>query len=156
MARAGDVLVVTGRGRGSPGGHGVVREAVVKLFGMLKPQGVIARVSEHNPGAFIVELAPITALFDRPPRSRQGRLPEPEPDPAGLATLDTETRAELRTLAEYTLRQLGVPLGPAFVQDEMMRQFSVLARAIDPDETDKEGRFRFLVAASRAAFEQDA
>jgi len=156
MARAGDVLVVTGRGRGSPGGHGVVREAVTTLFGMLKSQGVIARVSEHNPGAFVVELAPITALFDRPPRSRPRGSPVTAPDPAELATLDAETRSELRTLAEYSLRQLGVPLGPAFVQDEMMRQFSVLARGIDPDETDKEGRFRFLIAASRAAFEQDA
>ena len=156
MARAGDVLIVTGRGRGSPGGHGVVREAVKKLFGVLKPQGVITRVTEHNPGAFVVELASIRALFDRPPRSRPRVSPATAPDPAEVATLDAVTRAELRILAEHSLRQLGVPLDPTFVQDEMLRQFSVLARGIDPDETDKEARFRFLIAASRAAFEDDA
>src|ERR1039458_10771301 len=35
MARAGDVLVITGRGKGSPGGVAVMREALRKPFSTL-------------------------------------------------------------------------------------------------------------------------
>jgi len=155
MARAGEVLIVTGRGRGSPGGVGVVREAVQKLLATLRRQGVVARVAEHNPGAFVAELAPIRALFEQSPRSRS-RSPREEPsDPALLASLDEAMRAELRLLAEYSLRQLGVPVEDGFLRDEMARQFSILARGIGRDETDREGRLRFLINAARAAFEDD-
>ena len=155
MARAGEVLIVTGRGRGSPGGVGVVREAVQKLLATLKRQGVVARVAEHNPGAFVAELAPIRALFEQSPRSRS-RSPREEPsDPAVLASLDEAMRAELRLLAEYSLTQLGVPVEDGFLRDEMARQFSILVRGIGRDETDREGRLRFLINASRAAFEDD-
>lgn len=155
MARAGEVLIVTGRGRGSPGGHGVVREAIQKLLARLKRVGVIALVNEQNPGAFAVELASIRALFETPPRSR-GRTPsEPAPDAAELLALDEQTRNELRQLAEYSLRHLGAPSEPSFVTDEMRRQFAVLTRGLSPDETDREGRLRFLIATSRAAFEDD-
>ena len=153
MARAGEVLIVTGRGRGSLGGHGVVREAIQKLLARLKRVGVIAQVNEQNPGAFAVELASIRALFETPARSR-GRTPsEPTPDAAELLALDEHTRLELRQLAEYSLRHLGAPAEPSFVTDEMRRQFAVLTRGLSPDETDREGRLRFLIAASRAAFE---
>ena len=155
MARAGEVLIVTGRGRSSSGGHGVVREAVQKLLARLKRQGVIARVAEHNPGAFVAELASVRALFETPPRSRDRTHREPHPDPAELAALDEQTRRELRQLAEYSLMCLGVPLDPSFVTDEMQRQFGVLARGVASDETDREGRLRFLIATSRAAFEDE-
>lgn len=156
MARAGEVLIITGRGRGSPGGIGVVREAVHKLLVRLKRQGVIAKITEHTPGSFVTELAPILALFDRPARSRAPLPAEKPADLAMLGDLDEATRAELRTLAEYSLTQLGVAHTAAFVRDEMTRYFSVLARGIAPDETDREGRLRFLIAASRAAFEDNA
>lgn len=154
MARAGDVLVITGRGAGSPGGVGAIRQAVQVLLGRLKRVGVVARVTEHNPGAFAVELAPIRALFEVPLRSRHADVRRTPPvDPAGLAALDDETRKELRQLAEYSLAQLGVPADPAFVADEMLRQFSVIAQCIDPHETDRSGRLRFLVTAARHAYE---
>lgn len=156
MARAGEVLIVTGRGRGSPGGVGVVREAVQKLLATLRRQGVVARVVEHNPGAFVAELAPIRALFEQAPRSRSRSPREERSDPAVLASLDDAMRAELRLLAEYSLTQLGVPVEDGFLRDEMVRQFSILARGIGRDETDREGRLRFLINASRAAFEDDA
>ena len=156
MARAGEVLIVTGRGRGSPGGHGVVREAVKKLLARLKRVGVVAVVSEQNPGAFIVELASIRTLFDIPARSRHRAPIAAEPDAAELLALDEGTRRELRRLAEYSLQQLGAPVDSAFVLDEMRRQFAVLTRGLSPDETDREGRLKFLIAASRAAFENDA
>lgn len=155
MARAGEVLIITGRGRGSPGGIGVVREAIHKLLAGLKRQGVVARVGEHTPGSFVVELAPIRALFDRPPRSRS-RTPAQDPvDPQILGDLDSATRAELRRLAEYSLTQLGVLPTETFVRDEMARHFSVLVRGIAPDETDRDGRLKFLIAASRTAFEEN-
>jgi len=155
MARAGEVLIVTGRGRGSPGGHGVVREAIQKLLARLKRAGVVARVNEQNPGAFAIELASIRALFATPPRSRGARARPPLPDPNELTALDDATRRELRQLAEYSLHHLGVPAEPSFVADEMRRQFAVLTQGLSPDETDRDGRLKFLIAASRAAFEDD-
>ncbi|MFI5246882.1 MAG: Smr/MutS family protein, partial [Gemmatimonadales bacterium] len=68
MSRAGEVLVITGRGRGSPGGIAVVREAVRKLLGTLKRKGVVAAVAEHTPGSWVVTLAPVRALFEAVPR----------------------------------------------------------------------------------------
>ena len=153
MARAGEVLIVTGRGRGSPGGHSVVREAIQKLLTRLKRVGVIARVNEQNPGAFAVELASIRALFEPAPRSRGAAHPTPVPDAGELAALDEATRRDLRQLAEYSLRQLGAPVDPDFVVDEMRRQFAILTEGLAPDESDREGRLRFLIATSRAAFE---
>ena len=156
MARAGEVLIVTGRGRGSPGGHSVVREAVQRLLARLRRAGVVARVNEQNPGAFAIELAPIHALFAMPPRSRDRAHRSAMPDPAEFIALDETTRGDLRTLAEYSLRQLGAPIDPSFVVDEMRRQFGVLTQGLAPDEPDREGRLKFLIAASRAAFEDDA
>jgi hypothetical protein len=156
MARAGEVLIVTGRGRGSPGGVGVVRGEIEKLLTRLKHAGVVAQVRVHTAGSFVIELAPIRALFEVTPRSRRSAA-EPAPtDPAGLELLDAETRRELRLLAQYSLTRLGVEPTDAFVRDEMLRQFGILAAGVDRDESDREGRLKFLVSAARAAFEDDA
>jgi hypothetical protein len=158
MARAGEVLVITGRGRGSPGGHGVVRAAVKNLLVKLKRSGVVSDANEQNPGAFAVTLAPIRALFETVPRSRARRedAREARVQPAALAALDPATLKELRALAEYSLDQLGAKAVQAFVDDEMTRQFTILSRGIAPDETDREGRLRFLISAAKSAFEDDA
>ncbi len=156
IARAGEVLIVTGRGRGSPGGVGVVREAVHQLLTRLKRQGVVGRIVEHTPGSCVVELAPMSALYDRPVGSRPRASAETPTDLAMLGDLDEATHAELRLLAEYSLTQLGVPHSAAFVRHEMVRYFSVLVRSIATDETDRDGRLRLLIAASRAAFEDNA
>lgn len=158
MARAGDVLVITGRGRGSPGELGLVRAAVQNLFLKLKRAGVVANATEQNPGAFAVTLAPIRALFETVPRSRTRSedVREARAHPAALAALDRTTILELQQLAEYSLEQLGAKEGRAFVEDEMTRQFSILSRGIAPDETDRDGRLRFLISAAKAAFEDDA
>lgn len=158
MARAGDVLVITGRGRGSPGGHGLVRAGVQNLLVKLKRAGVVSAANEQNPGAFAVTLAPIRALFEAVPRSRTRRegIGESHTEPAALAALDRATLVELRQLAEYSLEQLGAKEGRAFVEDEMTRQFSILSRSISPDETDRDGRLRFLISAAKSAFEDDA
>lgn len=153
MLKAGEVLVITGRGKGSPGGIGVVREAVSRLFRVLNRKGVIASVAEHTPGSFVVTLAPVRALFETVRRSR-GHTPRLAPaSPAEFAALTPTTRAELRWLAERSLDALGAPRTDRFVREEMMRQFSVLASAIAPDEKDRDGRLRFLIAAASDAFD---
>lgn len=155
MARAGDVLVITGRGKGSPGGVAVVREAIRKLFGTLKRKGVIAAVAEHTAGSFVVTLAPVRALFETVPRSRSNDGRVKPGDPKELQALGAPTRALLRSLAERSLDVLGAPRTEGLVHDEMVRQFSILSSAVAPDETDREGRLQFLVEAARDAFDDD-
>lgn len=153
MARAGDVLVVTGRGKGSPGGIAVVREAIRKLFGTLKRKGVVASFDEHTAGSFVVTLAPVRALFETVPRSRSNDSRVKPADPRELRALDAATRAQLRSLAERSLEVLGAPRTEGLVHDEMVRQFSILSSAVAPDETDREGRLQFLIGAARDAFD---
>ena len=155
MARAGDVLIVTGRGKGSPGGVAVVREAIQKLFRTLKRKGVIATFGEHTAGSFVVSLAPVRALFETVPRSRSHDARVPPADPKELRALDERTRALLRGLAERSLDVLGAPRTAGLVHDEMVRQFSILASAVAPDEIDREGRLQFLIEAARDAFDDD-
>jgi hypothetical protein len=153
MARAGEVLVVTGRGKGSPGGIAVVREAIRKLLGTLKRKGVVASVAEHNAGSFVVTLAPVRALFETLPRSRSNDARVKPRDPRELRALDAPTRASLRALAERSLEELGAPRTEGLVHDEMVRQFSILSSAIAQEETDREGRLQFLIEAVRDAFD---
>jgi hypothetical protein len=155
MARAGDVLVVTGRGKGSPGGIPVVRGAIQKLFGTLKRKGVIAAVAEHTAGSFVVTLAPVRALFETVPRTRNAEARVRTADPKELRALDLKTLTLLRALAERSLDVLGAPRTAGLVHDEMVRQFSILSAAVAQDETDREGRLQFLIDAARDAFDDD-
>jgi hypothetical protein len=147
------VLVITGRGKGSPGGVAVVREAIRKLFGTLKRKGVVASFEEHTAGSFVVTLAPVRALFETVPRSRSNDARVKPADPRELRALDAPTRAQLRALAERSLEVLGAPRTAGLVHDEMVRQFSILSSAVAPDETDREGRLQFLISAARDAFD---
>jgi hypothetical protein len=155
VAKAGTVLVITGRGLNSPGGLGAIRQAVVKLLARLRRVGVVSGVRVHTPGSFVVDLAPITALFAPRARLRQRHISNPVPaEPAQLSGLDADTRRELRQLAEHALTNLGVPVTPRFVEDEMLRQYAVLMECMAPDETDPAGRFRFLVTTALRAFQE--
>lgn len=155
MARAGEVLVITGRGRGSPGGIAVVREAIRRLLGTLKRKGVVATVAEHTPGSWVVTVAPVRALFETVPRSRASDGRVKPSDPAELRGLDASTRSILRSLAIRSLEVLGVPRTDGFVRHEMVRQFSILASAVAPDELDREGRMQVLIEAARDAYDDD-
>lgn len=148
MARAGEVLVVTGRGRGSPDGVGVLREAIERLLRVLKRKGVIAAVGEHTAGSFVVTLAPIRALFEAAPRSGSRILPDATRDPSVLAGLSVATRDALRRLAVRSIEILGAPPTVQFVEDEMLRQFSVLSGAIGPEPRDREARLHTLVLSA--------
>src|SRR5215469_4449918 len=101
-AKAGEVLVITGRGRGSLDGVPVVREAIARLLPALRRAGVILGAREHGEGAFIVRLAPLQALVDAP-RRRRPSAPTPVSDPQAVSGLDAESRALLRRLAIVSL-----------------------------------------------------
>jgi hypothetical protein len=153
MAKAGEVLVITGRGLGSPGGVSVVRAAVSRLFSALKRKGVVATVEEHTPGSFVVRLAPVRALFEPMRRSRRR---EPRLVPAGpkeLQLLSAATRATLRGLAVRSLQALGAPATDRFVRDEMVRQLATLSSAIPRDEKDRQERLRSLISSAADAFD---
>ena len=142
-AKAGEVLVITGRGNGSEGGVSVVREALIKLFPSLRRRGVISGIQEHTPGSFVVTLAPMSDLFDAPRRRRE-KTPPPVADPPSLAGLDADTRALLRRLAMASLTTLGVRAPDQFVESEMLRQFAALSLAVEAGP-DREARFRAAI-----------
>lgn len=151
MAKAGEVLVVTGRGRGSPDGVGVVREAIGRLLRLLKRKGVIATIAEHTAGSFVVTLAPIRALFEAAPRTGHRMRPEIAPDPSVLRGLSVASMEALRRLAVRSIETLGAPPTGRFVEDEMLRQFSVLSGAIAPDVKDREARLHALIRSALEA-----
>lgn len=148
MARAGEVLVITGRGNQSPGGVSPVREAVIRLLHVLKRRGVVAGHQEHTAGSFVVTLAPVHALWESPKRKRDHAPPPPEPP--SLDALEPETRTLLRALAERALDALGARERDAFVEGEMLRQFGAIAASVPPGPQ-REARLR---EAIRVAMEQ--
>ena len=156
VERAGEVLVVTGRGNASEGGVPVVRTAVGKLLTQLKRRGVVTSVREHSPGAFVVRLAPVTALFEGGTRKREERRQPAPRDPRVLHGLEPETRRLLRRLAERSLDVLGATqLEGRFVTDEMVRQFTALAPGL-PDGGDRELQLRSAIRLALSELDEDA
>jgi hypothetical protein len=150
VARAGEVLIITGRGRGSEGGVAVVREAVSALLHLLRRRGVIREFQEHTPGSFVVALAPIADLWEAPRRKRDhAKVSQPDSAPS-VRGLDDETRLLLRHLAERALEGLGVKDTTEFVEAEMARQFSAIAASIGAERSTD----ATLRQAIRAALEQ--
>jgi hypothetical protein len=146
MGRAGDALVITGRGNNSPDGVSVVRAAIVQLFASLRRRGIISDFSEHTPGSFVVTFAKLNAVRDAPQRARNPHELSPQ-DPAQLAALEPETRALLRLLAKRSIEELGVKPTPDFVEQEMLKQFAAAAPGV-PDAGDREQRFRDALRAA--------
>jgi len=150
VERADEVLVVTGRGNRSFGGVSVVREAVLRLLHTLKRRGVVQGHVEHSPGAFVVTLAPVTALWESPQR-KNGRGVTPTPaSPPSLDQLDAESRSLLRNLAERALEGLGIKDTAQFLHGEMLKQFGAIGATI----RDGSGREDRLKVALRAALDQ--
>jgi hypothetical protein len=146
MSRAEEALVITGRGKNSPDGVSVVREAIVQLFASLRRRGVINEVIEHTPGSFVVTFARLNAIRDAPQRARNPHE-APTRDPAGLAALEPETRALLRLLAKRAIEELGVEPKPSFVEQEMLAQFAAAASGV-PEGADREQRLRTVLRAA--------
>jgi hypothetical protein len=144
LAGVEEVLVITGRGANSVDGVSVVREGVLQLLSSLRRRNVLAGFREHTAGSFVVELAPVHALFAAPRRRREPP-PPPLPDPHTLAGLDAETRRLLRTLGTVRLQQLGVHSPTrALVEDEMLAQYAALARGV-PEGPDREAQLQQAV-----------
>ena len=137
VAKSDELLVITGRGVNSWDGQSVVREAIVRLLASLRRRGVVASWHEHTPGSFVVTVAPIRSLREAPRRSRERRAIVT--DPAALRGLPSPTRARLRELAHLALEQLGIRDRDAFIEDEMVSQFTELARGV-PDGPDRDRR----------------
>ena len=141
VERAEQVLVITGRGNSSEGGVSPVREAAIRLFHALRRGNVVAGHTEHTPGSFVVTLMPIKSLVEAPRRRRSGPIVPPPPAPPSLDALDPETRTLLRHLAENALDHLGVRDRGSFLEDEMVRQFGVIAAGV-PEGPNREARLR--------------
>ena len=147
VARAGDVLVITGRGNNSANGVSPVRQGVAKRLTALKRQGVVDSVGEHSPGSFVVTLAPISALFEAPKRGRHA-VPVPRPDPHALEGLSRAALDELRALAMQVLDRLGAhTVAEPHVTDEMGRLFAQLSAGV-PDGVNRDHALRSAVAAA--------
>lgn len=131
VAGAGEVLIITGRGRRSLDGVAVLRPAIERLLARLRRLGVVARVRAHGDGAFAVTLAPVQALFEAPARAR-GRQGPPRIDLPAFDGLSPAARDALHALALRALESLGAPTTPSFVADEMRRQFALLAPGLPP------------------------
>lgn len=144
-----EVLVVTGRGSHSPDGVPVLKPAIEKLLHVLRRRGVVDGHVEHNPGAFAVTLAPLRALSDAPARRRDPVRPVAV---FAFAGLDAATQVLLREVAERALHALGVTPDEHRLSDEMHRQISILAHALQGDAADPE---RLRAALRRAIAEYD-
>jgi hypothetical protein len=149
VARAGDVLLITGRGNQSDGGVSPVRQAIVKHLAALKRRGVVSATAEHSPGSFVVTLAPISALFETPKRGRHA-VPTPRRDPQALEGLSRETLDALRLLAAQVLDRLGAgAVAERYLADEMGRLFAQLSAGV-PAAADRERALRSAIAAAVA------
>ncbi|HUF30988.1 MAG TPA: hypothetical protein VMM77_10080 [Gemmatimonadaceae bacterium] len=147
VERAGEVLVITGRGKGSAGGVSPVRVAVVTRLSMLQRMNIVEGVRQHTPGSFVVRLAPVRA---RAPRKHVPQPSVPPPDARALQSLASATRTLLRRLADCELRALGVRDPGPFLAEEMVRQFARLAETI-PGGADRE---ELLRSAAEEALER--
>lgn len=149
MAKAGSVLVITGRGNNSPDGVSVVREAVMRHLFSLRRRGVVRSWREHSPGSVVIELSPVSALFEQLPRKREPRTATVS-DPDSLQALSPESRVLLRRLAVRSLENLGMRDPAKYVEAEMIKQFAVLSISL-PLQGDRDAA---LVAAIRCALEE--
>jgi hypothetical protein len=141
----GEVLIITGRGRGSADGIPVVRPAVERRLARLRRLGVVIAAHEHTAGSFVVELAPLSQLLTATRRKKDP--PPPSAADAGvLGALEPATRAALKALALRELEILGAPRTDALVADEMARQFSRLTGSLG-DGTDREARLRAAITS---------
>jgi hypothetical protein len=127
-----------------------VREAVIRLFHVLRRRGVVAGHQEHTAGSFVVMLAPVSALWESPKRNAGRGVAPPPKTPPSLDDLDADTKLMLRDLAERALEGLGVKDTTDFLQGEMLKQFGAIAASIG-DGPEREKRLRDAV---RAALDQ--
>lgn len=132
VERAGELLVITGRGKGSEDGVAVVRKAILALFPSLRRRNVITKWEEHTAGSFVVTLAPMSAMFEAPNRRREPAIANPVPE--SLSALSPDTLKLLRELAVASLMLLGAKDSERFIESEMTTKFSKLTAALSGAE----------------------
>ena len=150
VERAGELLIITGRGKGSEGGVAVVRKTILALFPSLRRRNIITKWEEHTAGSFVVTLAPMSAMFEAPKRKREREVTAPVPQ--SLAALNPETLKLLRELAVASLMLLGVNSSDQFIESEMTNTFSKLTAAI-PGAEDPEEELRAAIRHAIAELE---
>lgn len=124
----GEVLIITGRGAGSPDGVPVVKEATRRVLNRLRRSGVIQSFGEDTPGSFIVRLAPLRSLLEAPARRSSPKRSPPRRGPS-IQGLRPETRNRLHYLASRAIDSLGIrDPTESQIGVEMERQFSMIAR----------------------------
>ena len=127
-----EVLVITGRGSQSVGGIAVIKAAVEKLLYSLRRRGIVASHREHNPGAFVVEMAPLRSLVEAPARRRERAADRRAV--ANLSGLSHESLQLLRDLAARSLEALGVLATEEQLSDEMQRHLRAIAPGLPGGE----------------------
>ncbi|MEO8945745.1 MAG: hypothetical protein ABI338_04535 [Gemmatimonadaceae bacterium] len=136
VERAGELLIITGRGKGSEGGIAVVRQTILALFPSLRRRNVITKWEEHTEGSFVVTLATMAAMFEAPKRRRERAIVAVVPE--SLSALSPDTLRLLRELAVASLMMLGVHDSERFIESEMTNKFTKLTAALsgaeDPEE----------------------
>ncbi len=147
IARASEVLLITGRGNQSPGGISAVRAAIEGLLPSLRRRGVVAEWREHSPGSFVIKLGSIVSLLEAPRRKHDRTSSRSLPDPQALAGLDGPTLSLLRQLAVRSLETLGVREPEKFIEAEMLSKFNSLASAVTAGP-EGETRLREVISAA--------
>ncbi|MGH7694473.1 MAG: Smr/MutS family protein [Gemmatimonadaceae bacterium] len=139
-----EVLVITGRGTHSVSALPVIKTHVARRIAALRRAGVVASVTEHTPGSYVVRLSPMSSMLAAAervsPRSNETRVADALP--RSMASLTPATQRLLRDLAERTLASLGVRnTTSSMITDEMERQTTLLTRSM-PRDADRDGWIR--------------
>ena len=153
ISRATEVLLITGRGKGSVDGVSAVRQEILALLPALRRRGVVADWREHTPGSFVVRLDSIASLLEAPRRKRDRDATEPAHDPQTLTALDPNTLSLLRQLAVRSLESLGVRDHGKFIEAEMLSKFHSLAAGIGSG-TDNEKKLREAITFALEQFDE--
>jgi hypothetical protein len=139
-----EVLVITGRGTHSVSALPVIKIHVARRMAALRRAGVVASVTEHTPGSYVVRLSPMSSMLAAAerlsPRSHETRAADALP--RSMASLTPATQRMLRDLAERTLASLGIRnTTSSMITDEMERQTTLLTRSM-PRDADRDGWIR--------------
>ena len=139
-----EVLVITGRGTHSISALPVIKTHVARRIAALRRAGVVASVTEHTPGSYVVRLSPMSSMLAASERSssRSGEGRKGQNLPPSIASLTPETQRIVRDLAERTLVSLGVRnTSSSIINDEMERQTALLTRSM-PRDAERENWIR--------------
>lgn len=144
-----EVLIVTGRGKGSVDGIPVVKGEVLALLHSLRRQGVVKSWREHSQGAIVVQPASMNELMSAPRRHRDSKREKHSPNSAMHPTivfpgLSPETTKLLRELAEGSLNELGIQDTTGLIESEMTRKLSLLVRSL-PESGNRENALHAVI-----------